>query len=108
MAAMAERLVIGTLLAAAFLASSASASAADTTRLTLHNLCPYPVWPLVTPNTGFPAICDNAVRLEGNGHGLVSFTFPPTTHPRPRPATIYIPPARADAVADRTGGARPS
>ncbi|KAI4987364.1 hypothetical protein ZWY2020_020164 [Hordeum vulgare] len=74
---MAERLVIGTLLAA-FLASSASASAADTTRLTLHNLCPYPVWPLVTPNTGFPAICDNAVRLEGNGHGLVSFTFPPT------------------------------
>ncbi|KAI4987366.1 hypothetical protein ZWY2020_020166 [Hordeum vulgare] len=30
------------------------------------------------PEHGLPAICDNAVRLEGNGHGLVSFTFPPT------------------------------
>lgn len=70
---MVERLVIGTLLAATFLAAPAAG-----TTLTLHNLCPYPVWPLVTPNTGFPSICGNDIRLEGNGHGLVSFPFPPT------------------------------
>ncbi|KAL6846969.1 hypothetical protein ACP4OV_022822 [Aristida adscensionis] len=56
----------------------AAASTAAATTLTLHNLCPYPVWPLVTPNTGFPAISDNAARLDGGGRGLVSFRFPPS------------------------------
>ena len=49
------------------------------TNLTLHNLCPYPVWPLVTPNVGLPAIPDveeAAVRLDGNGEGLVTLAFP--------------------------------
>jgi hypothetical protein len=55
-----------------------AASTAASTTLTLHNLCPYPVWPLVTPNTGFPAISDNTARLDGGGRGLASFRFPPT------------------------------
>lgn len=70
---MAKHLVLAFLLVAGVL----SASTAGTT-LTLHNLCPYPVWPQVTPNTGFPSISENTVRLDGNGHGLVSFRFPPT------------------------------
>ncbi|CAN6334501.1 unnamed protein product [Urochloa humidicola] len=58
------------------LAASSSTPAAATT-LTIHNLCPFPVWPLITPNTGFPPISDNTVRLDGGGLGLVSFHFPP-------------------------------
>ncbi|KAL6623548.1 hypothetical protein ACP70R_033427 [Stipagrostis hirtigluma subsp. patula] len=63
------------LLLAVVLVLAAAATGAATT-LTLHNLCPYPVWPLVTPNTGFPAISDNAARLDGGGRGLVSYRFP--------------------------------
>ncbi|CAL4905832.1 unnamed protein product [Urochloa decumbens] len=59
------------------LAASSSTPAAATT-LTLHNLCPYPVWPFITPNTGFPSISDNTGRLDGGGRGLVSFRFPPS------------------------------
>ncbi|XP_062203484.1 osmotin-like protein [Phragmites australis] len=69
---MAKPLVLSVLLILAV------ASTAAATTLTLHNLCPYPVWPLVTPNTGFPSISDNAVRLDGGGRGLVSFRFPPS------------------------------
>uniref|UniRef100_A0A0E0MNS2 Thaumatin-like protein n=1 Tax=Oryza punctata TaxID=4537 RepID=A0A0E0MNS2_ORYPU len=74
---MAKQLAL-TLLAVAVVAAAATTSttAAAATKLTLHNLCPYPVWPLVTPNTGFPSISDNTVRLDGGGRGLVSFTFP--------------------------------
>uniref|UniRef100_A0ACD5Y9E8 Uncharacterized protein n=1 Tax=Avena sativa TaxID=4498 RepID=A0ACD5Y9E8_AVESA len=75
MGAMAERIVLAFLLAAA---SVLSASAVDT-KLTLHNLCPFPVYPLVTPNRGLPAISDNTHSLDANGRGLVSITFPPTT-----------------------------
>ncbi|CAL5092922.1 unnamed protein product [Urochloa decumbens] len=67
-------LFLGILLA---LAASSSTPASATT-LTLHNLCPYPVWPLITPNTGFPSISDNTGRLDGGGRGLVSFHFPPS------------------------------
>ncbi|CAD6255594.1 unnamed protein product [Miscanthus lutarioriparius] len=53
-----------------------------TTNLTLHNLCPYPVWPLVTPNAGVPSIPTDADgepagRLDGNGEGLATLAFPP-------------------------------
>ncbi|KAF8776647.1 hypothetical protein HU200_003371 [Digitaria exilis] len=74
-AATAKLLFLVSVLLAA--ASSSSTPAAATT-LTLHNLCPFPVWPLVTPNTGFPSISDNTGRLDGGGRGLVSFRFPPT------------------------------
>ena len=60
------------------LAAASSTPLAAATTLTLHNLCPYPVWPLVTPNTGFPSISDNTGRLDGGGRGLVSFRFPPS------------------------------
>ncbi|TVU49650.1 hypothetical protein EJB05_00973, partial [Eragrostis curvula] len=72
MAATAKRFLAG------FILVLAAASPAASTTLTLHNLCPYPVWPLVTPNTGFPSISDNTARLDGGGRGLVSFPFPPT------------------------------
>ncbi|CAN6348125.1 unnamed protein product [Urochloa humidicola] len=58
--------------------AAASSTPAAATTLTLHNLCPYPVWPLITPNTGFPSISDNTGRLDGGGRGLVSFYFPPS------------------------------
>ena len=72
---MAKRLVLASLLAAA---AVVAASAVDT-QLTLQNLCPFTVYPLVTPNDdGTPSICDNTAILEGNGRGLVSYPFPPT------------------------------
>lgn len=71
MAGTAKTPVLGFLLA--LVATSTPAAA---TTLTLHNLCPYPVWPLVSPNTGFPAISENTGRLDGGGRGLVSFRFP--------------------------------
>ncbi|CAO2142870.1 unnamed protein product [Urochloa humidicola] len=49
------------------------------TNLTLHNLCPYAVWPLVTANAGFPAIADadgTATRLDAGGMGLATLAFP--------------------------------
>ncbi|TKW28637.1 hypothetical protein SEVIR_3G338100v4 [Setaria viridis] len=73
--ATAKHLFLGFLLA---LAAASSSTPAAATTLTLHNLCPYPVWPLVTPNTGFPSISDNTGRLDGGGRGLVSFRFPPS------------------------------
>jgi hypothetical protein len=73
MAAMApERLVLALLLAAA---AVQAASAVDA-KLTLQNLCPFTVYPLVTSNDGIPAITDNTVQLGTNG--MVSFPFPPT------------------------------
>ncbi|KAM0855763.1 hypothetical protein ACQ4PT_049551 [Festuca glaucescens] len=68
MVAMAERLALAFLLVAA---AVVAASAVDS-KLTLHNLCPFTVYPLVTP------IADNTVQLDGNGRGLVSFPFPAT------------------------------
>nr|XP_051208832.1 osmotin-like protein [Lolium perenne] len=73
MATMAERLALAFLLAAA---AALAASAVDT-KLTLQNLCPFPVRPLVTPNGNFSSISDNTVELDPNG-GLVSFPFPDT------------------------------
>ena len=61
-------------LVAVLLAASAGATTATT--LTIHNLCPHPVWPLVTPNSGLPSISDNTARLDPNA--LLSLTFPPT------------------------------
>lgn len=74
MAAMSRRLVLAFLLAAA---AVVAASAVDT-KLTLHNLCPFIVYPLVTPNEGLPSISDNTGSLDADGRGLVSFSFPPT------------------------------
>ncbi|CAN6373591.1 unnamed protein product [Urochloa humidicola] len=62
-----------------FVAVVAAADDAPCTNLTLHNLCPYPVWPLVTANAGFPAIADadgTATRLDAGGMGLATLTFP--------------------------------
>ncbi|KAF0896915.1 hypothetical protein E2562_030765 [Oryza meyeriana var. granulata] len=62
-------------LTALVLAASVTAAAAWTTTFTMHNLCPYPVWPLVTPNAGLPAIAGGAnIRLDSNG--LASLAFP--------------------------------
>ncbi|WVZ48981.1 hypothetical protein U9M48_000366 [Paspalum notatum var. saurae] len=52
-----------------------------TTNLTLHNLCPYPVWPLVTANAGVPSVPTDADgdtfgRLDGHGEGLATLAFP--------------------------------
>ncbi|OEL32124.1 hypothetical protein BAE44_0006857 [Dichanthelium oligosanthes] len=61
----------------------ASPGASTTTaNLTLHNLCPYPVWPLVTANAGIPSIPTDedgepVGRLDGNGSGLATLAFPP-------------------------------
>ncbi|XP_040384963.1 osmotin-like protein [Oryza brachyantha] len=63
-------------LALAFLVLLLATLATAATNLTLHNLCAHPVWPLVTPNSGLPAIAD-AARLDGHGEGLVTLTFPP-------------------------------
>jgi hypothetical protein len=60
---------------AVLLAAAAGATAATT--LTIHNLCPHPVWPLVTPSSGLPSISDNTARLDPNA--LLSLTFPATT-----------------------------
>uniref|UniRef100_A0ACD6A0L0 Uncharacterized protein n=1 Tax=Avena sativa TaxID=4498 RepID=A0ACD6A0L0_AVESA len=64
------------------LAAAAAAAPAQqpATNLTLQNLCLYPVWPLITPNIGVPAIPDVddiASRLDGGGEGLVTLAFPP-------------------------------
>nr|ACG25045.1 thaumatin-like protein precursor [Zea mays] len=61
-------------LAALLLAATASSTTATT--LTIHNLCPHPVWPLVTPNSGLPSISDNTARLDPNA--LLTLSFPPT------------------------------
>ncbi|KAF0887603.1 hypothetical protein E2562_002320 [Oryza meyeriana var. granulata] len=58
------------------LLAAASPAAVTATTLTIHNLCPHPVWPLVTPNSGLPSISDNRARLDPNG--LLSLSFPPT------------------------------
>uniref|UniRef100_A0A0E0MNR8 Thaumatin-like protein n=1 Tax=Oryza punctata TaxID=4537 RepID=A0A0E0MNR8_ORYPU len=66
---------VAVLLAAAAAATSPAAVAATT--LTIQNLCPHPVWPLVTPNSGLPSISDNTARLDPNA--LISLAFPPTS-----------------------------
>ncbi|TVU49652.1 hypothetical protein EJB05_00975, partial [Eragrostis curvula] len=55
---------------------AATAAPSTATTLTLHNLCPHPVWPLVTPNSGLPSISDNTARLDPNA--LLSLSVPPT------------------------------
>ncbi|KQJ86238.1 osmotin-like protein [Brachypodium distachyon] len=65
----------------AFLLASTlfSASSSEATTLTIHNLCPYPVWPLIVPNSGSGATSpffDNSARLDPNA--LVSLCFPDT------------------------------
>ncbi|CAL4985939.1 unnamed protein product [Urochloa decumbens] len=71
-------------LALAVLAAVAAADDASYTNLTLHNLCPYPVWPLVTANAGFPRGgprimnmgIQNSTRLDAGGAGLATLAFP--------------------------------
>ncbi|KAJ1277272.1 hypothetical protein BS78_05G282600 [Paspalum vaginatum] len=77
-----------TCLALAMLATVAAAvgqpslgASTTTTNLTLHNLCPYPVWPLVTANAGVPSVPtdddgDTFSRLDGHGEGLATLAFP--------------------------------
>lgn len=55
---------------------AALAAGSSATTLTIHNICPHPVWPLVTPNSGLPSISDNRKRLDPNQ--LLSLTFPPS------------------------------
>ncbi|KAL5204763.1 hypothetical protein ABZP36_009634 [Zizania latifolia] len=66
-----------TALALAAVVAAVPAAAAWTTTFTMHNLCPFPVWPLVTPNAGLPAIAaanGEYMRLDCNG--LASLAFP--------------------------------
>ncbi|XP_062204359.1 osmotin-like protein [Phragmites australis] len=55
---------------------SANVAVMTATTLTLHNLCPHPVWPLVTPNSGLPSISDNTARLDPKA--LLSLSLPST------------------------------
>lgn len=68
------------LMALAMLVTNAAVAADDASpscpRLTLHNLCPYPVWPLVTANAGYPSVAGTDSRLNGNGEGLVTMALP--------------------------------
>jgi len=66
------------LMALAVLANAAVAAgdASSCPKLTLHNLCPYPVWPLVTANAGYPSVAGTDARLDGNGEGLVTMALP--------------------------------
>ncbi|XP_062181761.1 receptor homology region, transmembrane domain- and RING domain-containing protein 1-like [Phragmites australis] len=74
-----------TLALAITLALAAIVAAADepsTANLTLHNLCPFPVWPLVTANAGLPSVPvgddgEPVGRLDGSGEGLATLAFPP-------------------------------
>ncbi|XP_040385623.1 osmotin-like protein [Oryza brachyantha] len=59
---------------AVVLAAAAAPAAVTAATLTIHNLCPHPVWPLVTPNAGSASISDNRARLDPNG--LMSVSFP--------------------------------
>uniref|UniRef100_A0A0E0G7Z2 Uncharacterized protein n=1 Tax=Oryza nivara TaxID=4536 RepID=A0A0E0G7Z2_ORYNI len=56
-------------------AMAASAAAAVAPMLTMHNLCPYTVWPIVSPDSVSPPIADG-IRLEGRGVGLRSLYLP--------------------------------
>ncbi|KAM0845975.1 hypothetical protein ACQ4PT_055986 [Festuca glaucescens] len=76
----ASKALLITLVLAVLTPLAATASQQTATNLTLHNLCPYPVWPLITQNIGLPAIPDandTAGRLDGGGEGLVTLAFPP-------------------------------
>uniref|UniRef100_A0A0D9Z4K7 Thaumatin-like protein n=1 Tax=Oryza glumipatula TaxID=40148 RepID=A0A0D9Z4K7_9ORYZ len=64
-----------TVLALAVVAVS-GAAAAWTTTFTMHNLCPYTVWPLVTPNAGQPAIVTGGATIRLDPNGLASLAFP--------------------------------
>uniref|UniRef100_A0A0D9Y0K5 Thaumatin-like protein n=1 Tax=Leersia perrieri TaxID=77586 RepID=A0A0D9Y0K5_9ORYZ len=58
---------------------TAAAATAATTKLTMHNLCPYPVWPLVAPDrSAIPSISNNTFKLDAHGAGLVFLTIPTT------------------------------
>ncbi|WVZ48994.1 hypothetical protein U9M48_000379 [Paspalum notatum var. saurae] len=84
----AQALMMTYLALAAMLATVAAAvvqpslgASNTTTSLTLHNLCPYPVWPLVTANAGIPSMSTDADgdtfgRLDGHGNGLATLPFP--------------------------------
>ncbi|CAO2145213.1 unnamed protein product [Urochloa humidicola] len=84
--AMSSSLAVEALTMAVLLAlATAAASSQQPTpaNLTLHNLCPFPVWPVVTANAGVPSVPTDADgdpaggRLDGNGSGLVTLAFPP-------------------------------
>ncbi|KAG0531092.1 hypothetical protein BDA96_05G244000 [Sorghum bicolor] len=80
--ALTMTLALATVAAAAASRQPSPGASTTTTNLTLHNLCPYPVWPLVTANSGVPSIPTDADgepagRLDGNGDGLATLAFPP-------------------------------
>ncbi|KAK3119379.1 hypothetical protein QOZ80_9BG0718890 [Eleusine coracana subsp. coracana] len=60
--------------------AAADEAPTSTANLTLHNLCSFPVWPLITPNTGLPVplVPDGEPlgRLDGGGAGLATLAFP--------------------------------
>jgi hypothetical protein len=62
-------------------AADEPAPAPATANLTLHNLCSFPVWPLITANAGLPDIPvdgdgEPVGRLDGDGAGLATLAFP--------------------------------
>ncbi|CAO2150459.1 unnamed protein product [Urochloa humidicola] len=75
-----EALMMAALLALA--TATTSSPLTTTANLTLHNLCPFPVWPLVTANAGVPSVPTDAngdpagQRLDANGSGLATLSFP--------------------------------
>ena len=71
-----EALALMALAVFAKAAVAAGDASSSCPKLTLHNLCPYPVWPLVTANAGYPSVTGTDARLDGNGEGLVTMALP--------------------------------
>ncbi|CAO2145120.1 unnamed protein product [Urochloa humidicola] len=61
-------------LAVLLVAVVAAKDDAPCTKLTLHNLCPYPVWPLVTANTGDAPPVTVAQVSVGGPNGLAAYS----------------------------------
>ena len=102
-ALMTMALAVLTTMPPAVAGQSSPGVASTATNLTLHNLCPYPVWPLVTANAGVPSVPTDrdgepaGGRLDGHGEGLATLA---SSAPTTRRATTR-PPSCARRAARR-------
>ena len=99
-ALMTMALAVLTTMPPAVAGQSSPGVASTANHLTLHNLCPYPVWPLGTANAGVPTDRDGEPaggRLDGHGEGLATLA---SSAPTTRRATTR-PPSCARRAARR-------